>query len=93
MSDVPALQNELARLFSEKMNLEIPSMDTDLFGTGILDSLAFVDLVLHLEQKFGIKVSIESLELDHFRSIARLSEFIAHQNHNGDGRLSGEGAP
>jgi D-alanine--poly(phosphoribitol) ligase subunit 2 len=83
MSDDLTLQNQIAHLFLKEMNLEVPSPDTDLFETGILDSLAFVDLALHLEQKFGVKMAIESMELDHFRSIARIAQFVGNQDHNG----------
>jgi len=79
MLDAITLQNKIAKLFLEKMNLEIPSINTDLYEMGALDSLAFVDLLLHLEQEFGIKISIEDLELYNFRSIAKIAEFIVKQ--------------
>ena len=92
MSEDITLQDRIAVLFLKEMNLEVPSPDTDLFETGVLDSLAFVDLMLHLEQEFGVTISVESLELDNFRSIARIAGFIAHHNHHGDNHLSEKGA-
>lgn len=68
--------DRVTKLFSEKMHLDIPSVDADLFASGALDSLAFVELLLHLEQEFGIRVPLEELELDYFRSISRIAEFI-----------------
>ena len=92
MSEDITLQDRIAVLFLKEMNLEVPSPDTDLFETGVLDSLAFVDLMLHLEQEFGVTISVESLELDNFRSIARIAGFIAHHTHHGDNHLSEKGA-
>jgi D-alanine--poly(phosphoribitol) ligase subunit 2 len=81
MSEARPIDSQIARLFEEKLHLEIPSADTDLFETGALDSMAFVELLVQLEQQFGIKVSFEDLELDTFRSIKKIAEFVA--NHDG----------
>lgn len=77
MSEPVSLEAQLAGIFERKLNLVVPSFDVDLFETGGLDSLAFVELLLCLEKEFGLKVSLEDLELDNFRSIARLAKFIA----------------
>lgn len=87
MTDASALRGRIAGLFLARFKLEVPSVDTDLFETGALDSLAFVELLLSLEQEFGIRVSIEALEIDHFRSIARIADFIVTLN----GRSSAPG--
>ena len=76
MSDANGLCEQIATLFSGTLNLDVPSVDTDLFETGVLDSLAFVDLVLALERKFGVTTCLDDLEVDNFRSIARIAEFV-----------------
>lgn len=81
MSELITLHHQIGMLFSGKMNLDIPSIDTDLFEAGVIDSLAFVELLLHLEQEFGIKVSLDDIEIDNFKSIEKIAEFVA--NHNG----------
>jgi acyl carrier protein len=87
MLDTAELQDRISLIFLEKLHLELPSMDMDLLGTGALDSLTFVNLLFHLEQDFGIKIPIEDLEIDHFKTIANIARFIAyHQksiNNNG----------
>ncbi len=80
MSEASPLYSQIARLFEEKLNLEIPSADTDLFDTGALDSMAFVELLVQLEQQFGTMVSFDDLELDNFRSIKKIADFVG----NGD---------
>jgi acyl carrier protein len=75
---MPAPYDRIVRLFVEKLHLEIPSIDTDLIETGVMDSLTFVDLLVQLEHDFGIQISLQNLELDHFRSIAAIAEFISN---------------
>jgi methoxymalonate biosynthesis acyl carrier protein len=77
MPERASLEARLAALFERELKLVVPSFDADLFETGSLDSLVFVDLLLALENEFGLKISLEDLELDNFRSIARLAKFIA----------------
>lgn len=80
MSEVAGFQDRIRTLFLKEMHLDVASMDVDLFETGVIDSLAFVNLLVYLEQEFGIRISLDDLELDHFRSIARIAEFIASRN-------------
>ena len=70
------LPDRIARLFGDVLHIEAPGVDTDLFDAGVLDSLAFVELLLGLEREFGVCVSVDDLEIDHFRSIARIAVFV-----------------
>jgi acyl carrier protein len=87
MLDTLVVQDRITAIFLEKLHLELPSRDADLLGTGALDSLTFINLLFHLEQDFGIKIPIEDLEIDHFRTIANIASFIAYYkkptNNNG----------
>lgn len=71
-----ALNDEIIRLFYERMNLSVPSYEADLFETGIMDSLTFVDLVLNLEQQFGLRIAADELEPDDFRSVEKIAGFV-----------------
>src|SRR2546427_4130746 len=55
------------------LHLEVPSLDTDLLATGVLDSLQFAALLLHLEQEFGISISLAALEMEIDRKSTRLN--------------------
>ena len=74
MSVSPRVQERLITLFRDKLNVDIPNPTTDLFDTGLLDSVMFVELLLLLEQQFGVTVSLDDLEIDNFRSVARIAE-------------------
>jgi len=73
------LEARIRQLFRYKLKLDVPSVDTDLFDTAVLDSMVFVDLLLNLEREFGVTVVLEDIEFDHFRSIERIAEFVANR--------------
>jgi acyl carrier protein len=75
------LHTRIATFFLNKLNLEAPTIDTDLLQTGFIDSLGLVDLIMFLEKDFGIEVSFDNLEIENFRSIVKIAEFI--ESHNG----------
>jgi len=77
MSNDDILRERITWLFANEMSLEIPSVETNLFDTGVLDSLAFEQLLLHLEREFGVTTSIDDLEMYHFQSIAHIAQFVA----------------
>ncbi len=79
MTGYNGTQQKLTELFARKLNLEVPSIETDLVKTGLLDSLALVELLAQLEEIFGLSISADDLELDNFRSIASITQFITQQ--------------
>jgi D-alanine--poly(phosphoribitol) ligase subunit 2 len=74
-SDSAAIHGEIAALF-EGLHLETPPDGIDLFETGVLDSLAFVQLLLHLEERMDVTVPLDDLEIDHFRTIGHIIDFV-----------------
>jgi len=73
------VHQKLTELFARKLNLEISSVDTDLVGTGLLDSLALVELLAQLEETFGVSISTDELGLENFRSIASIAGFVSQR--------------
>lgn len=77
------VESRLAALFATRLNVEVPSRETDLIETGLVDSLTFVEFLAQLEQEFGVQVSLEDLDLDHFRTIANIAAFVVTKSPNG----------
>jgi acyl carrier protein len=71
-----SLQDRIRKVFVQHLHIEPPSLDKDLLETGTIDSLTFVELLSRLEQEFSIRISLDDLDLNQFRSIARIGEFI-----------------
>ena len=76
MTDTLALQQQVTALFAEKLNLDVASAETDLIETGLLDSLALVELLVQLEESFDVSISTDDLELENFRSITSIAGFV-----------------
>jgi acyl carrier protein len=74
------IRNRLSVLFSEVMHVKVPSADTDLFDTGILDSQRFVELLLQIEQNFKTHIDIQDFEIENFRCIEKIATLILQQS-------------
>jgi acyl carrier protein len=79
MTEQHEVHQKLTELFARKLNLEVASVDLDLVETGLLDSLSLVELLAQLEETFGVSISADDLELEHFRSIASIAGFLARR--------------
>jgi acyl carrier protein len=76
MIDTLALQQQVTALFAEKLNLDVASAETDLIETGLLDSLALVELLAQLEESFDVSISTDDMEIENFRSITSIAMFV-----------------
>ncbi len=50
--------------------------DTSFLENGIVDSMNVLELVMFVEQKFGVKVEDAEIVPDNFDSVAKLAAFI-----------------
>jgi acyl carrier protein len=69
---VTAPDDQIRRLFEETLNIELPSTEA-----GLLDSLVFVELLVGLEDIFGIKIDIVDLDIEDFRTVRRIGRVVA----------------
>jgi acyl carrier protein len=53
-----------------------PGDDDDIFALGFLTSLRALELVTFVEHRFGLTVDAEDLNLDNFRTIAKIADFV-----------------
>ena len=77
MEKLDKLQREIATIFAERFDTKLESREVDLLETGLVDSVKLVELVLELEQRFGVSLPFEELEIEDFRTVPRLAERIA----------------
>lgn len=64
------------RVFEDALNIDAPAADVDIVETGLIDSLGLVTLLFELEREFGVRVPLETLEVDSFRTIANIVRTI-----------------
>ena len=63
------------------INVKDVDIDLDLFQSGLINSLFAMQLVIFLEQEYGFQIANEDLDLDNFRSLGAISEFVMRKNH------------
>jgi acyl carrier protein len=68
--------DRVQRLFVEALNTSAPAPDADLIDTGLLDSLALVELLFALEREFDVRIPLEELDIESFRSVAQIAELV-----------------
>ena len=67
----------VAAILADRLKIDAGSLETDLFAAAALDSLGLVELLLGLEEEFGITISADDLELDRFRSVSSIAAFVS----------------
>ena len=72
----PQAADRVRRLIVEAVHVDVPTIDADLIERGALDSLALVELIFQLEQEFSISIPLDDIDIDQFRSIRSISEFV-----------------
>jgi methoxymalonate biosynthesis acyl carrier protein len=82
LTDTNAIIERLGAVFVESFHIEVPSADIDLLESGILDSFQMVELLSELEQRFGLRIQIEDIELDDLRTLSRIARMVVAANGN-----------
>jgi acyl carrier protein len=75
------LKARIKRILVDRLRLEVAPEEigdaTPLFGTGLgLDSIDALELVLGLEQEFGVKIEDEEVGAQALSSVNALAEFV-----------------
>ena len=70
------LHARLRAFFSEKLSVEVPSVDADLVKAGILDSLSLVELLAYIEKEFETEIPLDDVGIEDFHSIAKIAEYV-----------------
>lgn len=77
MIDEGVVFERLIGLFLARLDLAVSGPDVELLSTGLVDSLAFVTLLLALEEEFDIQISVDDLEIDDFRTVRHIAAFLS----------------
>lgn len=62
--------------FLEQRTRTAVGPDLDLFASGLVSSLFALQLVVHIEQTFGVTISGADLKLDNFRTVAAMTALV-----------------
>jgi acyl carrier protein len=90
--DTPyVMEQRVVGLFRERLHVDVPATEANLFDSGALDSLRLVELLLYLERDLGVTISFEDVELERFQSVARIAAFVAQRAPTGAQALAAAG--
>lgn len=70
------LVGDIRAVLRDHLTVMVDSSDVDLLETGLIDSIGLVELILQLEDRFGVSLPMDVLEIDDFRSINRIAGLI-----------------
>lgn len=65
------------RVFEDALSIAAPAPDVDIVQSGLIDSLGLVTLLFELEREFDVKLPLESLDVEDFRTLANLTHLVA----------------
>jgi len=83
MTDREAIVEDLCQFVRTRSLTGRPvTSETDLLGTGLLDSMLVIDLVAHVEARHGVSIGDGEITPEHFRSIAPLADLISRKRNN-----------
>ncbi len=66
----------VGRLMLHVLHIEVDSIDTDLIETGVIDSLALVELIFQIEKEFGIDIRLDEIGVESFRTVKGIADLI-----------------
>lgn len=66
-------------ILADKLLVDVDSAEADLLQAGLLDSLALIQLLVHLEERFGVKISLDELEIEDLRSVNSIARLVVNQ--------------
>lgn len=74
-TDLQDIQGELVT-FLEGRTRTSWDVDTDLFADGGLSSMFAMEIVVHLEQAYGVSIRGGDLQLNNFRTVRSMADLV-----------------
>ena len=71
-----ALSERVGTILRDRLYIDVSDADTNLIETGLIDSIALVELLMALEEEFDVELADEDLDLEDFRSIFSIVGFV-----------------
>jgi acyl carrier protein len=92
---VPILRitGEIRDFLSSAISERVLGDSEDFFALGYVNSLMALELVTYVERRFDVVVEVEDLDLDNFRTISRIADFVRRKQAAGVPSGHGSGRP
>lgn len=69
------IEQELLGFLEARTGTPVPA-DLDLFASGTISSMFALELVVHLEQVFGVAIAGQDLRMDNFRTVKTMTALV-----------------
>lgn len=76
MKDFTSICERIQAIFHEELQIDPPAIGDELIEAGVLDSMMFVSLLLHLEEEFQVTVVIQDVEITDFSTIEKIARMV-----------------
>jgi acyl carrier protein len=70
--------NRIESLLREVLAIAPDGIDEDLIESGLLDSMALVELLHAIEQEFAVELPLEDLDVDLLRSVRGIASYVSN---------------
>ncbi len=57
-------------------NVDMLDYETDIFESGLVNSLFAIELMTFLERQFAIKVTMSDLDMKNFNTVQHVAQFV-----------------
>jgi acyl carrier protein len=76
------VEEQIFRLLRDSLYLQVEDAELDLIESGMLDSAMFLTLFVEMERAFRVRMHVEDFQLDNFRSVTRMADFVTEKQQN-----------
>jgi len=70
------VREKIEAILRDQLRISVPTPETDLRDSGLLDSLGLVDLIAAMERTFAIVIDLVELDLDDVRTVDSLTRLV-----------------
>jgi acyl carrier protein len=74
--DRSEVEAKILAILRDELQLEVASPELDLIANGLIDSMALVDLVFHIERVLGVQVTLDDLDPANFARVVDITDFV-----------------
>lgn len=71
------LEERIQALIRDVLQVEVPTRETDLIATGLLDSLGLVSLITEIELDLDFELPLDEFDVDSFRNVEQIAGYVA----------------
>lgn len=71
-----AIRENIRAYILQNVTLDELDNDLEIFNDGLVSSLFAIELMTFIEKHFAVKITMEDLDLDNFKSVDSITQFV-----------------